>query len=128
MPSESQWNTILNASLRIHRSNSIIEAGEEALYALRTVLSTDRVELNLLRSAPLDLPTDTNSLQKSVDAGPDCYLHFQANYADPVSKTEMQCFDVIVKHVICASRRLPSPAGNNLVPMSSPANRMHGQN
>ncbi|MDF1740231.1 MAG: hypothetical protein P1U86_13810 [Verrucomicrobiales bacterium] len=128
MPSESQWNAILNASLRIHRSSSIVEAGEEALHALKTVLSTDCVELNLLRAAPADPASGNNSLQRSVDAGPECCLHFQANYTAPVSKEEMQCFDVIVKHVICASRRLPPPARDNTVSISSPLNQIHGQN
>ncbi len=128
MPSESQWNAILNASLRIHRSSSVVEAGKEALYALRKVLSTDRIELNLLEAAPSDSTPGAHSLQRSVDAGPECYLHFEAKYSDPVSKVEMQCFDVIVKHVICASRRLPHSSSDNLVSRSSLAPRMHGQN
>ncbi len=118
MPSESQWNAILNASLRIHRSSSVLEAGEEALYALKQLLSTDAVELDLLDTVPTEPATAPHSLRRSVDAGPECFLHFKADYSDPVSKVEKQCFDVIVKHVICASRRLPPPSGETTISRS----------
>lgn len=124
MPSESQWNAILNASLRIHRSSSIVEAGEEALHALKEVLSTDCIELTRLKGAPSPTASEPHSLRRSVDAGPEFFLHFEANYTNPVSKVEMQCFDVIVKHVICASRRLSPLSNGASMSISAPVSQM----
>ncbi|MDA7922059.1 hypothetical protein N9B73_09910 [Verrucomicrobiales bacterium] len=123
MPSESQWNAILNASLRIHRSSSVVEAGEEALYALKEVLSTDQIELTHNEAHPSEPHSEPLSLQRSVDAGPELFLHFKANYSDPISEVETKCFDVIVKHVICASQRLPNSKRESL-PLSLSTNEM----
>ena len=88
----------------------MVEAGEEALHALKEVLSTDQIELTHIQTAPSESGSEPLSLQRSVDAGPELFLHFKANYSDPISEVETQCFDVIVKHVICASHRLPVSA------------------
>jgi hypothetical protein len=103
MSSEGHWNTIINA---IHRSPSMVEAGDQALYALRKVLSADSVELTILSEGPFKSASKSSSLQRSVAAGPELTLHFEAKYSNPISEVETECFEAIIEHLTSTSRRL----------------------